>query len=194
MNNIFGEFVENLSAGEEYLLLKFSPTSFPLKQRWRNNGLSADFMADYLTTFFPGDESDPSTVQRQNEIRSAVSYIANELLENAMKFSDEGVIEPISIQLHLLTDKVVFLTTNSIPTRMVERFQTYIHSLTTTDPAEMYIQQLEKQAEDETIIGSSGLGYLTMLNDYAAQLGWKFETLQTEPELVIVTTMVQLEV
>lgn len=194
MIDIFGKFVEHQFSSEEYLLLKFSPTSVPLKQRWRNNGLSADFMADYLTTFFPGDENDPGTVERQNDIKSAVSYIANELLENAMKFSDEKVAEPISIQLHLLADKVIFLTTNSIPNQMVEGFQAYIRTLMASDPGEMYIQQLEKQAEDETVIGNSGLGYLTMLNDYTAELGWKFEIVETETEFVRVTTMVQLAV
>jgi hypothetical protein len=41
-------------AGEcEYLTLAFSPTSAPLRSRWRNNGLSADFLGDYVTTFLP---------------------------------------------------------------------------------------------------------------------------------------------
>ena len=40
--------------------------------------------------------------------------------------------------------------------------------------------------------GSSKLGFLTMIVDYSAQLGWKFE--QLESEIVLVTTMVQLVV
>ncbi|MBW4576425.1 MAG: ATP-binding protein [Aphanothece sp. CMT-3BRIN-NPC111] len=192
MTQIFGDFIDNFSSSEEYLLLRFSPTSVPLKQRWRNNGLSADFMADYLTTFFPGSEEDPSTFERQNEIKSAVSYIANELLENAMKFSDENMPQPITIQLDLQADKIIFLTTNTISSQVVADFKAYIQELSASDPSEMYIQQLEKQAEVETPIGNSGLGYVTMLNDYMAKLGWKFETVQTEPEVIIVTTMVQL--
>jgi len=192
MTQIFGDFIEDYSSKEEYLLLRFSPTSVPLKQRWRNNGLSADFMAGYLTTFFPGREDDPSTFERQNEIKSAVSYIANELLENAMKFSDENTPQPISIQLELQAEKVIFITTNSISSGVVADFKAYIQELTASDPSEMYIQQLEKQAEGDTPLGNSGLGYITMLNDYMAKLGWKFESLQTEPEVIIVTTMVQL--
>ncbi|MDP8966289.1 MAG: ATP-binding protein, partial [Cyanobacteriota bacterium] len=45
--------------------------------------------------------------------------------------------------------------------------------------------------ESESI---SGLGLLTMINDYQAQLGWKFETIQKDPEAIAVTTMVQLKV
>jgi hypothetical protein len=33
----------------EYLKIGFSPTSIPIQQRWRNNGLSANFLADYLS-------------------------------------------------------------------------------------------------------------------------------------------------
>ncbi|HSF76291.1 MAG TPA: ATP-binding protein, partial [Microcoleus sp.] len=72
MTQIFGDFIEQ-PASQEYLIMGFSPSSVPLKQRWRNNGLSADFLADYLTTFFPGNQDDPSTIERQAEIKSAVS-------------------------------------------------------------------------------------------------------------------------
>ncbi|MGC8711268.1 MAG: hypothetical protein ACP5RH_02650 [Leptodesmis sp.] len=39
---------------------------------------------------------------------------------------------------------------------------------------------------------SSGLGLLTMMTDYLAKLGWKFETINTDPQIILVTTMVQL--
>lgn len=41
-----------LPPSQEFLLINFSSSSIPLNQRSRNNGLSADFIADYLTTFF----------------------------------------------------------------------------------------------------------------------------------------------
>ena len=52
MAQIFGDYVNGKSSGEsEVLIINFSPTSIPLQHRWRNNGLSADFLADYLSTF-----------------------------------------------------------------------------------------------------------------------------------------------
>lgn len=51
----------------------------------------------------------------------------------------------------------------------------------------LYLQQLEDTEE-------SDLGLVTMMNDYQAKLGWKIETIKKEPELVTVTTMVQLTV
>ena len=192
MIQTFGDFIEQ-SASQEYLIIGFSPSSIPLKQRWRNNGLSADFLADYLTSFFPGNEDDPSTIDRQAEIKSAVSYITNELLENAMKFNDETSEYPIDIKLQLESDGVIFSVANSIPPKAVGKFQAYIQQLLASEPSELYIQKLENNAADESCTGS-GLGLLTMLSDYTAKIGWKFQTVQKDPEVIALTTMVQLRV
>jgi len=193
MTQIFGEYNEGHPTSPEFLIIGFSPSSIPLQQRWRNNGLSADFMADYLMTFFPGDGNDTTSTQHQAEIKSAVSYIANELLENAMKFNDETSLRPISIQLQLHAESLMFFTTNTIAPDNVEPFQTYLAHLTACDPQELYLEQLEKNALEEHD-GGSGLGFLTMMNDYMAHLGWKFETTETEPIVTTVTTMVQLDI
>jgi hypothetical protein len=193
VTQIFGNFIDDLPPSQEYLIVGFSPSSVPLKQRWRNNGLSADFLADYFTTFFPSSQSDRAESDRQAEIKSAVSYIANELLENAIKFNDETSQYPISIHLQLHNDKLVFLTTNSISAEAAEKFKAFIQELMASDPNELYIHQLEKSAEDESNT-ISRLGILTMINDYLAEIGWKFETVQKEAEVITVTTMVQLAV
>ena len=52
-----GDFPQSLPPSREYLILSFSPGSIPLQQRWHNNCLSADFLADYFGTFFL-DESE----------------------------------------------------------------------------------------------------------------------------------------
>ena len=192
MIKTFGDFIE-LPASQEYLIIGFSPSSIPLKQRWRNNGLSADFMADYLATFFPGNEDDSSTIERQAEIKSAVSYIANELLENAMKFNNETSEYPINIKLQLENDGVIFSVVNSISPQAVDKFQAYIQQLLASEPSELYIQQLEKNAADESCT-DCGLGLLTMLTDYTDKIGWKFQTVHQEPEVIAVTTLVQLRV
>lgn len=190
MSELFGDFT-NERNDQEYLIIGFSPTSIPLKQRWRNSGLSADFLADYLSTFFPSEEGD--SIDRQAEIKDAVSYIANELLENAMKFSHTESDYPVSIGLHLQHDLVRFYVTNSVDPTTVPGFKGFIQELLGEDPYELYIRQLERNAEDDTE-GHSGLGFLTMMNDYDAKLAWKFETVKEEPKNVNVTTMVQLRI
>lgn len=189
MNQIFGHFSEELPISQEYLTIVFSPSSVPLRQRWRNNGVSADFMADYFATFFPGSEEPTTESNIQAEVKSAVSFIANELLENALKFYDETLSYPITITLQMHSDTLVFLATNSVNRQTVDKFQAFIQELTTSDPDELYIRQLEENSESES---ESGLGFLTMINDYQAKLGWKFETVQKQSEVVTVTTMVQL--
>ncbi|EAW36065.1 hypothetical protein [Lyngbya sp. PCC 8106] len=192
MSQIFGNFVEISSTdNQEFLAIGFSPSSIPLQLRWRNNGLSANFMADYVTTFFPKSEDDPTTQHRQAEIQSAVSFISNELLENAMKFSDNRCVYPIQIKINLSREWLSFLVINSIDPSTISSFQDYIQTLLNSDPQEMYINQIEQNLENGQ---SSRLGYLTMINDYQAHLGWKFETVKMDSEMFIVSTVVQLAI
>lgn len=191
MAQIFGDFVENSSPSPEYLTIGFSPSSIPLKQRWRNNGLSASFIADYLVTFFLVDEDEPGARDKRNKIIGAVKYVANELLENAMKFSDETSQYQVSIKLELKNDCLVFHATNAINSQAIPAFQALIQELTTSDTNELFMRRLEENTRDNW--DTSGLGLLTIMNDYRAKLGWKFKTIQQEElETITVTTTVQL--
>lgn len=190
MQQVFGDFIEE-KGSQEYLVIHFSPMSIPLQQRWRNNGLSADFLAEYWVTFFPSH--DVPSRKRQLEIKSAINYVANELLENVMKFSYEPASCAVSLGLYLHQDGFRFYARNAIDPQTTTAFQARIHDLLTQDPAKAYIQQLERNAR--TGDSSSHLGLLTMIHDYNARLAWKFETLEHEgAELTLVTTMVSLVV
>ncbi len=190
MIKIFGNFIEKSDEDEGNLVIGFSPNSIPIRQRWRNNGLSADFLADYIISFFPQDKNDSVALNKQSEVRGIVSYIANELLENAMKFSDINSPSPISIQLQLYNDNIKFFVTNSMLEQSVTGFQSYIQKLLKSDTQTLYINQLEYNAEHENKT-ESGLGLLTMINDYMANIGWKFEITNRE---TIVTTTVQFSI
>ncbi len=193
MIKTYGDFIEEPDSEQEYLAIGFSPSSIPLKQRWRNNGLSADFLADYLSTFFPSSDSESTELSRHEQIKGAVSYIANELLENAMKFNQEVQPRSINVRLNLHEDRLSFFVTNSITPEQMETLLHYIEELLSTDPQEMYIRKLEYNAIQEEL-ECSGLGLLTMINDYSAKLGWKFETVSTQPSIILVTTRVELAV
>ncbi len=187
-NQIFGDFVEP-GKSQEYLVINFSPTSMPLQQRWRNNGLSADFLADYWITFFPVD--DHFSFSKQIEIKGAINYIANELLENAMKFSYQSPDYQVTISLYLSKNELRFYTCNSINPETIGEFQDSIKKLLTEDAAKLYVHQLESNANEKNGV-TSHMGYLTMIHDYKAHLAWKFETIQPDPLLIILTTMVRL--
>jgi hypothetical protein len=189
---IFGYFLEQ-PLKDEHLTLGFSPLRIPLKKRWRNNGLSADFIAEYLTTFYPRDAQEDSNTDAKYEIKSAVSYIANELLENAMKYCDVNVEYPITLHLELQSNEVRIFINNSVTPSGVEKFKSFIQELSDSNPDEFYLRQVEKNAEDQNNNGP-GLGFLTILNDYCAKIGWKFQIVQHQPDIIAVTTMVQLTV
>jgi hypothetical protein len=168
--DIHGQFVD-VHDGSERLILSFAPGLLPLQQRWRNNGLSADFMGDYVTAFFPRDDADPTTIQRQEEIKGAVSYIANELLENAMKYNDNASAELIKIELILTAERIILTLSNHLSDEQASAFVRFIHRLEQSDADTMYMEQLEANAMTGS---SSGLGLLTMINDYNAALAWRF--------------------
>jgi hypothetical protein len=191
----FGEIPTQPVNSTEYLILGFCPTGISLKQRWRNNGLSADFLADYMTAFFPSPADETDWEARIRDFKGAVSYVSNELLENGMKYNDERSCLPIDVKMHLYADQVLFKVTNSVAPDRVAPFQAFIQTLLTEDLGELYIQQLEASAADEHS-GGSGLGLITMVQDYQARLGWQFKTYPAagpgEPPVTTVTTIVQL--
>jgi hypothetical protein len=191
MTRIFGDFIERKDDHGEHLEIGFSPTSIPIQQRWRNNGLSADFLADYLSTFFPGD--DRAAAERQADLKSAVSYVANELLENAMKFSYAPAQHAIGLAMYLETDAVSLYVTNSVDPHAVAAFQQTIERLLTEDIDTLYMEQLMHNAESDSADGSS-MGYLTMLHDYSVALAWKFAPSLQDPDVITVITMARLSV
>jgi len=188
MAQTFGDFVELLAGDGEYLKIGFHPSSIPLQQRWRNNGLSADFLADYLSTFFPGE--DLASAERQSQIKDAVGYIANELLENCMKYSHASKQHLVSIEMFLEPGAITLYTSNGIAPARIEPFQKFIQRLLTEDIDALYTEQLERNADDGS--GASGMGFLTMLSDYGVKIAWNFSTPSPLGGEVAVTTMVRM--
>lgn len=194
---VFGKFIDKFPPEKDSLELTFTPTSVPLKKRWRNNRLSAYFIADYFTTFLPLDDSQIEEQKRIQESKCAVSYIANELLENAMKYNFEEAHSQIKFGVHFLQNEsliAVVFASNSVTLDNQIKLENFIKILEENDPETLYIEHLEKNALEED--DCSGLGILTMINDYHARIGWKFEPIfsQDHEKFFLVTTMVQIEV
>ncbi len=194
MCEIFGEYLDDLPPGHDYLDIGFSANSRPIKDRWRNNLLSAYFVADYLSTFLPIDDKDPQGKRRKEDYKGSVSYIANELLENTMKFHSPSDEYPVRFGIHFLEVpeiKIVLMSRNTVTLETGDRFKAFIQELLSSDPQDLYLLHLEQNAEEENS-QKSGLGFLTMINDYSAKLGWKFETISDNPVLILATTLVQI--
>jgi hypothetical protein len=173
-DEVLGVYDESPNIPHEYLTLAFSPLSAPLCSRWRNNGLSADFLGDYVLTFLPRDGGEPSTKLRLGELQHAVTYVANELLENAMKYHAQDRDVPISIHLDLTGECLSICVSNSITAEQAACYKSFIAELLKGDPGELLIERLEQGARYDKSDASSCLGLLTMISDYSAQLGWRF--------------------
>lgn len=187
----FGSFLDEVPASDEYLTLNFSPNSAARKRRWSNYGLSADFLGDYFAAFFPGDEIPDSKISQRDTVKATVSYIANELLENSVKYSDAAASLPISITLHLYEREIILQATNYANSATVEKYQNFIQELLNSDLDELYTRQLEATALGT---GSSNMGLLTMMNDYSTRFGWKFQMIPHNPEVIRITVMVHLDI
>jgi hypothetical protein len=172
-SQIIGKCVEPCEE-REYLTLAFSPSSAPLRTRWRNNGLSADFLGDYVTTFMPATEGSAVTGNRQSEIKHAVTYIANELLENAMKYHARDVDIPIKIHLELTSDQITVSVSNGIGLAEAEQYKAFLEEVQNGDVDDLIMKQQEESAKSEESAASC-LGLLTMIADYDAQLDWRFD-------------------
>ncbi|MEB3181126.1 MAG: DUF6272 family protein [Nostocaceae cyanobacterium] len=197
MKQTFGEFIEQFPLAHNSLELSFTERFQPSKQSWRNINLSSEFLAEYFLNFLALDENKPESEECREEIKHALTYVGNELLENATKFHEAPQHYPVKFGIHFLETseiiKAVIFTKNSISSQKVENFQALITELLSRDTNELYIQQIEKTAADEDS-EASGLGLLTIINDYDAKLGWKFASEPSNPQITIVTTMAQVDV
>ncbi|MGK7875311.1 MAG: DUF6272 family protein [Xenococcaceae cyanobacterium] len=201
MQKVFGDYIEEFPPELDSLEIIFTPTTHSIRQRWSNNRLSAQFVADYFSVFLPVDDDDPDGNRRIKESKGSVIYVANELLENAMKFNDLESKFKVKFGIYFLQDwsvenaevTAVLYATNSVSHEGVEKFQAFLAELLASDPEELYVTQVEKSMEEEHS-EASGLGFLTMINDYSAKLGWNFEIVSEEPQIFTVTTMAQITV
>jgi len=57
---------------------------------------------------------------------------------------------------------------------MASGLQGLIQEITSRDPSDLLIERMERNAEDPDSTGS-GLGLLTLVNDYGVRLGWTIE-------------------
>lgn len=190
----WGNFLDPIPPSQEFLTLNFSLDRVNRLQRWRNYGLSADFLGDYFANFFPGNDED-NGISHKDAIKGSVSYIANELLENAVKYSTTDQDCPITITLHLYDQALIFETRNIAPLETVIDYENFIKVLVDRDPMDLYMEQLEKSAlEDAEASEVSQVGLLTMINDYQARFGWQFAPMPELGQLVQVTVITHLDI
>jgi len=184
---LYGEFTE-MSDKNEYLIIKFRASTMNIDELWESGSLSASFLSSFWGTFFPMQHKDSK--QRKAEMKDSVRYIAAELIGNAVKFSYEPLFL-IRIALCMCDDALHFYVTNSVKPDDVENYQNFILNLLESDPDQLYLEQMEKNAMEEN--EESRMGFLTMILDHGANLAWKFEE-NKEFGIQTATTMARLPI
>ncbi|RAP32674.1 hypothetical protein DID80_08570 [Candidatus Marinamargulisbacteria bacterium SCGC AAA071-K20] len=147
-----------------------------LIENWKKCSLVSNFFANYQSFNF----------MDQERVVLILSTVINELLENAVKFtSDKNKL--VSIALKHFDSTVSVETVNLSNTENVTKLKDMIHKLRTTDPESLILEQIVKAAN--TNLNESGLGILSLLRDFKANLGIKIIE-KPDPDLYEVFTKV----
>ena len=133
---------------------------FPMEfiSHWRRCGMVADFLANYQSFNF----------SNRKKAMTTLSTIINELLENAVKFSSDQNKE-VRLSLRHNNNKIVIETINISDRKAASNLELFIQKLNNENVEKLFFDQIEFTATNATDI--SGLGLLTLIKDYNAQLG-----------------------
>ena len=175
MNISFGE--TGRSNGQSAFTLKVVLAEGPLNVSWQHASATSEFLGDVFATRCA------KAGQDFTEARHAIIYLVNELLENAIKFHSPG---DIVLDCSLEVGNFELTVTNSTRPEVAERFKSLLSEVTSRDPGELLIERIEANAADENSSGS-GLGILTLMNDYGVRLGWQFTTAKPGGAVVLST-------
>ena len=142
-----------------------------MSQNWRRCGISSDFIARYYSYFFPYREKSRERISRDTA-ENSISFVMNELIENTAKYSD-AVDKSVQVDVALFEDLLVFQVSNQVLEETAQSFISMSQELMSGDPEELYVKKLEENVELES--SGSGLGFLTLMNDYGVRLGFRFK-------------------
>jgi hypothetical protein len=136
----------------------------PIELNWHHCSVTSEFLGEFYGL------RRRATSHDYNEARHSIGYLANELLENALKFGTAG---DILVESSLDGNRFEMKVTNLINAETASRFQATLATILARDPGELLIERIEQNAADPSA-GGSGLGLLTLMSDYGARLGWTF--------------------
>lgn len=184
MDGIIGEYREPSAAGPRVTLV-FYPGAFPVK--WNQCSVTADFFAEYFSTVADCGLEDE---ERRRDFIGSVGYVLNELIENAVKFSAGGTVE---VDAGVAGGEFVVVVSNEVAGAAVDGLRVKFDELASSDPQELLLRRVEENAENPET-SASGLGFLTMMSDYKAEIGWRFAPAPDNPDNALLKTTASLQV
>lgn len=175
MSEQFGDTTR--SNGPSAFAMRIVISEGPLGVSWQHASETCEFLGDVFALHHARTGAD------YNDARHSIIYLVNELLENAIKFRAPG---DIRIDCSLEQGNFELTVSNDAAPEVATRFQALIEEITSRDPGELLIERIEANAADETS-SASGLGLLTLMNDYGARLGWHFRPAGSGPAVALST-------
>lgn len=150
--------------------------------QWQRCSVAADFLARWFSWHF---------VTRPNAVH-VLSTGLNELVENLAKFSLDKRA-PVEVEVAHYGDLVLVHTRNVGSAEQAAGLALRLERLATTDPEELFIDQLEHTAANDR--SASGLGLITLKKDYQARIGAEFTPLDGEdgPHRIQVTMALDVD-
>jgi hypothetical protein len=182
-SKVIGDYDDRFAGTNGTITVCLFPES--CKIRWSQCSALADFLAAYFDSSFSASAEHN---EWRREMIGTIAYIMNELIENAVKFSQYGKIEA---GMGFANEEVIFVVRNSIKMSSVATFEAVLDEIMCGNPSSILVRKVEQNASDEKAKGS-GLGFLSIMSDYNARLGWKFEPSDNVPDRMTVTTMARL--
>ncbi len=184
MDGIIGEYKEPTDAGPRVTMV-FYPGAFPVK--WNQCSVTADFFAEYFAGVHEAGLVEDTD---RRDFVGSVGYVLNELIENAVKFCAGGTVE---VDACVDEGEFIVVVSNQIVATSVDGLRNRFDELLRGDPQELLLQRVEENAANPELT-TSGLGFLTMLSDYRAKLGWRFDAAPDNPANALLRTTARLQV
>ncbi|MCB1607573.1 MAG: hypothetical protein KDI71_11410 [Xanthomonadales bacterium] len=151
-------------------------------RRWSYAGRLADYVAGYFKTELEATAGDHAA-----DAAAFLTYAVNEMVENAVKF---GQGEEIQLRALLEGDQLLVSVSSCAPEDIAKRYQSVVEEIAAGDPLMLLMERVERNAAEGPSAGS-GLGLLSIMTDYGASLGWRF---QQRDEAVAISTMARLKI
>jgi len=164
MRTVLGSF--DPSSDRPPAITRFVFHDDALELRWAHCSSTADFLTEVFGGIVKRGGGDTT------DARYSIGYLANELLENVVKFRAPGDVE---VEAAMADDGFAIWLANVVTPETADRFRALLEEIVAGDPGDLLIARIEANASDEGD-GGSGLGILTLMNDYGVRLGWSFET------------------
>jgi hypothetical protein len=145
--------------------------STDMLQHWRRVSLSSDFLAKYYSFYFPYREKAKGRISRETA-ENSISFVLNELIENTAKYSNTPDTA-VEVRVRLLERNIQLEVSNAVSQALADTFLASMREVLAGNTEELYLSKLEANLQEAR--SDSGLGFLTLINDYQIALGLKFQ-------------------